>query len=405
MHIDRYNPTTAYSLIQTAGLTSTLDGSQGENRGLGRQQILANTDLEAIQLWLAQYEERPATRSDYEKEVMRFYVWVLVERNKPLSGVVYEDWNAYQDFMSNPTPAEQWVARSRGRTARGDVGYRPFKGPLAPTSQRHARTVISTLFGWLCEVGYLAGNPIAVSKRRKKVPKRSIERVLTAALWEAVLRTIEQYPATTVTEMRRQAQARWLVTLFYTTAIRTSEAGTTLMGDIFGVRDPRDGSTKHFLRVIGKGDKERTVPVTEALAAELRRYRTAFGLSPWPTEGEPVPLVFSLQTKSSFKQMTRQALYLQLKAIFSNAAATLEVTDPWGAETLRAASTHWLRHTAATEMLNAGADLRTVQDVLGHVNLSTTGQYSHVERLKVHRDLEGRHAVAWGNDPAQTQKP
>jgi integrase/recombinase XerD len=383
----------AYSLVSRARLRPELNGSQGENRGLGRQQIAANTDWEAITLWLAQYKDQPNTCSAYEKEVTRFFVWVLAMRRKPFSSVVYEDWEAYQDFMADPQPKADWV--SDKKHARGTPEYRPFAGPLSPASRKYAQTILWTLFEWLRGVGYLAGNPIIVNRRRGRTPKRAVTRLLTEDLWQTVISTIERYPRETVTEQRRYAQARWMVSLFYTTAIRSSEAANAMMGGLYSVRDPREGLMRHFLRVIGKGDKERSVPVSVAFIEEIRRYRRAFGLSEWPASGEAVPLVFSFHTKARFKPLTRQALYVQLKAIFIKASLALEVSDPAGAETLRTASTHWLRHTAATEMLNSGADLRTVQEVLGHASIATTGIYSHAESLRIHRDLEGKHQITW----------
>ena len=397
MSTDVQTPALAYSLIKSARLRPELDGSQGENRHIGRQQILANTDWDAIQLWLAQFVEQPNTFATYQKEVTRFFVWVLATRKKPFSSVAYEDWNAYRAFLTDPQPASEWVSTKKRPTARSAVEYRPFMGPLSPASQRLAQTVIWNLFEWLRSVGYLAGNPIIVNRRRGRVPTRSVERVLTLELWQSVIRSIEGYPRATELDTRRYAQARWVVSLFFTTAIRTSEATTARMGDIYSVLDPADGLLKFFLRVIGKGDKERSIPLSDAFAEEIRRYRRAFGLPAWPAPGEEVPLLFSLQTKTHLKPLTRKGMYSQLKALFAKASAELESENPAGAATLRSASTHWLRHTAATEMLNSGADLRTVQAVLGHASIATTGIYAHTEQLRTHRDLQGKHHPQWNN--------
>lgn len=395
MTFDLLDPTSAHLQVTRAQLRKELDGSRGENRGMGRQQIAANTDWDAIALWLAQYVGQSSTHAAYEKEVTRFLVWVLTTQHKPLSSVTYEDWTAYLAFLQDPQPAERWVSGSNRWAARGTSAYRPFRGPLSVASQRYAQRVLWNLFEWLRGVGYLAGNPIIVNRRRNKAPKRSIERVLTTDVWQAVIASIEEYPRDTPADQKRYAQARWAVSLFYTTAIRTTEAVNAQMGDLYSVPDPHDRSMRHFLRVIGKGDKERSVPITEAFLVELRRYRRMFGMSPMPRAGETTPLMFSLQTSTRIKPLARHALYQQLKAIFKKAADRLEPTDAAGAETLRAASTHWLRHTAATEMLNNGADLRSVQQVLGHASIATTGLYSHAEKLKTHRDLEGKHHVEW----------
>lgn len=393
----------AYALATHSQLRPELDGSQGANRGLGRAQITANTDWDAIKLWLSQYKENTRTFDSYEKEVTRFYVWVLTTRQKPFSAVTFEDWSAYLAFVANPQPADEWVSINRSK--RGSAQYRPFAGPLSPSSQRYAQTVLWSLFEWLRSVGYLAGNPIIIKRRRRQSDTRSISRALSAELWQTVLSTIEQYPRNAPVEVRRYAQARWLVSLFYFTGLRTSEACDTVMGAFFSLPDPQENCVRHFLRVIGKGDKERSVPVSDALASELSRYRQANKLSAWPSADDDTPLVFSLQSTQRLKPLTRQALYLQLKAIFKRAGESLDERSLAGARTLKEASTHWLRHTAATEMLNSGADLRTVQNVLGHASLATTGIYSHSERLRSHRDVSARQGPMWGREEPFSADP
>lgn len=388
------SPAQVYRQVTTASLHPELDGSQGENRGLGRAQVAANRDWDAIQLWLAQYPDGSPTRKAYEKEVTRFYVWVLSMRRKAFSSVVYEDWTAYDAFMADPQPAADWIGARRH--ARGTPDYRPFAGPLSLTSRNYARTVLWSLFEWLRSVGYLAGNPIILPPRQRRPAQASFQtRFLTEDLWQSVLSSIDRYPQDTLADQRRYAQARWLVTLFYLTGIRTSEAVNAAMGDFVSMPDPRTGQRLQFLYVVGKGSKPRQVPATRQLLDELSRYRRAFGLPDAPAPHEATPLVFSLQTRAGLKPLTRQTLYLAMKSIFQKAAETLRAIDPVGADTLLTASTHWLRHTAASDMLNKGIDPRTVQGTLGHKSLATTGIYSHQEALRLHRDIEGRHDMRW----------
>lgn len=391
-------PNQAFALALNATLPPSLDGSCGDNRGVGRQQIGANTDWEAIRLWLSQYVEQAKTYSAYEKEVVRFYIWVLASQGKPLSSVVYEDWEAYVAFLADPQPQSVWIGTKRGRHAKdGTVAkdYRPFAGPLAPTSIRYAQGVIWSMFEWLRSVGYLAGNPIIMNRKRHKRPTRSPSRFLNEEQWSAVLAAIEELPQTTASERRVYARWRWVAALFYMTGIRTAEAVNGTMAGFSIVRDRDEGRNRHFLTVIGKGDKERSIPLPDAFLPEISRYRTAFGLSAWPTQNEEMPLVFSLRTKTGYRKLTRQSIWALFKEIFEHAATVLGRRDPQGATKLLAASTHWMRHTAATDMLNAGADLRTVQAVLGHESLATTSIYSHAEDLKLHRDLDGKHTLKW----------
>lgn len=391
-------PNQAFALALNADLPPSLDGSAGVNRGEGRQQIAAQTDWEALRLWLGQYAEQERTYAAYEKEVVRFYIWVLASQGKPLSSVVFDDWQVYLAFLEDPQPRDVWVGTRRGRrTPDGNLSraYRPFAGPLGPASIRFAQGVIWAMFEWLRSVGYLAGNPIIVNRRRLRRPPRKQQRFLNDDQWAAVLAAIDELPQVTPIQRREYARRRWIVTLFYMTGIRTTEALESRMAAFNVVRDNEQGRNRHFLTVVGKGDKERSIPIPDTFLVEIRRLREAFGLTPWPSQNESIPLVFSMRTKTAFRPLTRQHLWRLFKEIFEHAASVLEVTDPHGAGKLREASTHWMRHTAATDMLNSGADLRTVQTVLGHASLTTTSIYSHTEDLKVHRDLEGRRRVDW----------
>lgn len=378
--------------LERLALSTSHDGSQGTNRALGRAQIAANTDSAALSLWLEQFRDNPRTYASFEKEASRFYQWVLVARNKPLSSITFEDWTAYYNFMADPQPAADWVSLKRYR--KDNVQYRPFAGPLAPASQRYAQSVIQSLFSWLTSVGYLSGNPIIVRRRRKGQGQRSVTRLLPDEAWEAVLTSIEAYPRATPLDGRRYAQARWAVCLLYLTGMRASEASAATQGDLHAVRDPETQDLRYFIRVVGKGDKERSIPASAALLKERESYLRAHSLSESTQGFAEIPLIFSTQFLKRFKKLSRHSLYLILKSIFSGAADAIGERSPEMAGLLERASTHWLRHTAATALLNSGADIRVVQEVLGHASLTTTGIYSHTEALRSHREVDAKQTVS-----------
>ncbi|NMG30627.1 hypothetical protein [Aromatoleum evansii] len=130
-----------------------LDGHDGKFR-LPRKmcRIAADSDLGAVMLWLARYEDRPSTYRCYRREVERLLNWALVERKLAMSSLTEEDFAAYEYFLLRPHPPERWITTSKRE--RSDAAWLPFAGPLCARSRRIAISVLSQLTDWLREVGY-----------------------------------------------------------------------------------------------------------------------------------------------------------------------------------------------------------------------------------------------------------
>ena len=127
------------------------------------------------------------------------------------------------------------------------------------------------------------------------------------------------------------------------------------------------------LRVFGKGSKERLVPMGEEAIAWVERYSKE--ARPFLLDGKPSDVLFpSLRGV----QMTRQTFWHRIKHQ-ARAAGIAKSLSP-----------HTLRHAFATHLLNHGADLRVVQMLLGHSDLSTTQIYTHVARARL-QELHARH--------------
>jgi integrase/recombinase XerD len=382
------------SPIESLRLPDVLDGSLGLNRAIGnRPQISATTDVEAIRAWLARFADTKTTFDSYRKEAERLLLWSTNELGKPVSSLTHEDFLVYQHFLSDPQPAERWVMHKR-KVGRHDPEWRPFAGPLSPTSQRQAMIILNAMFSWLVNAGYLAGNPLSLSRQRQRKAKPRMTRFLDEDIWSEVKLTIEGMQRETNREREHYHRVRWLFSLFYITGIRISEVIQNSMGGFFLLKD-KDGEYRWWLEVTGKGDKTRIVPATDDLMNELKRYRREMGLSALPTEGETVPLLLPIGGKQRF--MTRAAVHMILKQIFSMTAERLKLRGPehkHQAQRLLAASAHWMRHTAGSNMA-ASMDIRHVRDNLGHESITTTNIYLHSEDDQRHQDTEEKHKLNW----------
>ena len=119
----------ALASIESIHIPSNLDGSVGINRATGnRPQITANTDADAIKVWLARFADTKTTFDNYRKEAERLLLWSVVELGKPLSSLSHEDFLVYQRFLADPQPSERWIMLRR-KVARADPAWRPWIAP------------------------------------------------------------------------------------------------------------------------------------------------------------------------------------------------------------------------------------------------------------------------------------
>ena len=377
-------------------LSIACDGSQGTNRvSDGRSQLAARNDIEAINAWLARFTGSQHTFDSYRKEAERLLLWATLSQRKPVSSLTHEEMLAYQRFLADPQPAAQWVMPPGRKVARAHPDWRPFAGPLGQASQRQSVIILNAMFSWLVSAGYLAGNPLSLSRQRTRRTTARVTRYLSEEVWADVKTSIQAMPQSTSREREHYRRVRWLFSLLYGCGLRISEVTQNTMGGFFCRHDGR-GENRWWLEITGKGDKKRTVPVTSELMGELVGYRREKNLPPFPAVGEATPLVLPLGHQQ--RHLTRAAIHSIIKTVFSMAAQRIRNRGPeleWQAEQLERASAHWLRHTAGSHMANKQSDLRHVRDTLGHESLTTTNIYLHSTDDARHEETEKHHKLGW----------
>ncbi len=382
--------------LENVALSVALDGSHGSNRATGnRPQIAATNDIDAIKAWLARFHDTKTTFDNYRKEAERLLLWSTIQLGKALSSLTHEDLLMYQVFLDNPQPATRWIMRGGRKFARAHPEWRPFAGPLSPASRRQAFIILNTLFSWLVNAGYLAGNPLSLSRQKSRKSKPRVTRFLEDRLWSEVKLTIEQMSKETDRHREHYFRLRWLFSLMYLCGLRISEIVENSMGSFLRRRD-KDGEDQWWLEVLGKGDVLRIVPATSELMVELARYRREKGLSAAPVPGESIPLLLPIGDQR--RHLTRGGLHAIIKTVFEQTAARLRMKGEdfqADADLIMTASAHWLRHTAATDMANGNVDLLFVRDNLGHSSISTTDIYLHALDDERHAATEKNHKVNW----------
>lgn len=208
----------------------------------------------------------------------------------------------------------------------------------------------------------------------ERVSNNAVDLLSSPALWQRIPQVLSPEAVNKLLtaprgDERFYLRDRALLEALYATGSRASEVVGLKMEDLF-----LDGG---FCKCLGKGSKQRVVPLGEPAVAALRTYLTV--LRPRLIRSNPdVPWVF---VSRAGKMLTREMLWMLVKKYVSRAGLHSKV------------SPHTLRHSFATHLLSGGADLRTVQELLGHANIRTTQHYTHVDRdrLKsIHRRFHPR---------------
>jgi tyrosine recombinase XerC len=220
-------------------------------------------------------------------------------------------------------------------------------------------SAVRSLFAYLNREGVLSADPAAVIATPRLDAR--LPRLVPGDILAALLETPD---AGTPRGMRDRA----IIELLYATGVRVSELVGIDLGDV----DRSSG----LVRVTGKGDKQRILPLHREAIARIEAYVRQGRPTMRPRVEEPALFVNRNGTRLTDGGVRRLlATHLRTLGVVSG------ITP------------HVLRHTFATHLLEAGADLRTVQELLGHVALSTTQIYTHlgVQRLqRVHKDAHPR---------------
>ncbi|MEO8352334.1 MAG: site-specific tyrosine recombinase/integron integrase [Chthoniobacteraceae bacterium] len=276
-----------------------------------------------------------------------FFAWLEVEKNvSPRTLKNYR--HALAEFR-NAIPEMGWKELTPDHFRR--FLFACAKRGLAKPTQRLHFAALRTFYRFLAERHGLKTNPlqqVRLPKLEKKLPlvltAKQIEELLSAPL------RVEKQPQAPAWMPARDAA---IMELFYSSGLRLAELVSLDVSsvDIFS----------ESVRVLGKGRKERVVPVGQPALEGIQKYRHAAGVQAGP-----------LFISKLRRRLTPDNVWLVLKRYLRHTSIPVQV------------SPHKLRHSFATHLLDAGADLRSVQSLLGHASLSTTQIYTHVsvERLK-----------------------
>lgn len=236
------------------------------------------------------------------------------------------------------------------------IDYLAVSTKLSKRSQARLLSSLRSYLGWCVLEGRISDNPCDL------VDSPKLGRYLPDVLSEdEVVSIIESVDISTWQGKRDKA----ILELLYGCGIRVSEAVGLKISCLY--------FEEGFVRVIGKGDKERLVPVGEMAAEAVNAY---LDVRPDPAGTSFDDILF---LNRFGKSLSRQSMFMMVKrqALLADVRATI--------------SPHTFRHSFATHLVENGADLRAVQEMLGHENITTTEIYTHVDSATWHKEVMDHH--------------
>lgn len=271
--------------------------------------------------------------------------------------------NTLSAYRSDLSQFGQWLGEEGAGTLL-EVRREQIQGYLAhrlecrrsPRSTARLLSSLRRFYTWLRREQRVAEDPTALIEAPRL--GRSLPRSLSETEVEALL----QAPDTATPKGLRD---RCMLEVLYATGLRVSELVNLQVAQL--------NSQQGVVRVTGKGQKERLVPLGEEALGWLQRYLQE--VRPGVLNGKVADAVFLSNRRQS---MTRQTFWHLIKG-YARQAGIEKPLSP-----------HTLRHAFATHLLNHGADLRVVQMLLGHSDLSTTQIYTHIARARL-QELHAQH--------------
>jgi len=319
------------------------DGEAGEAEA-GRRPGLREVPPEVVAEWWASFEGFLAGERRLSRYTVRNYRQAFEDFYRWLASPGVDLWGRGLDALG-PRDLRDWVIeRTQGHGGLDAIDRR--------TLHNHA-SGLRTFFKFWIKRGRLRKNPllgVPLPKLEKRLPKFLTEEQMTALL-AAPMRLLENEAIDAHTAWRD----RLAMELLYGGGLRVSEA----TGLDHGAVDKQSG----VARVLGKGRKERLCPLGKVALAVLNKFAAEFA----PDRSPAAPVL----ANRDGSRMTVGEVQRMLKRHLAAAGLPLDLTP------------HKLRHSYATHLLNAGADLRLVQELLGHAQLATTQVYTHVSMARL----------------------
>lgn len=358
--------------------------------------------------FLLSYRGSLDTFNAYRREIERLLQWVWLIANKSLPQIKKQDFEQYLQFCKKPL--KSWIGLhkvprfiNKNTKRLPNPNWRPFVVTVAKkdftaiddldkNSYQLSRkafkeifAVCQSFYNYLLQENYVDINPVAQIRQKTKYftaqNTKFVIRKLSDLQWSFVIEAAESM-ANSNPENERLL---FIMNALYSLYLRISELAATSrwepqMRDFY-----RDTNSNWWFKTVGKGNKERSIPVSNDLLKALKRYRKHLGLTALPSSQEQTPLLY--KNKGQGPIASTKTIRNLVQQCFDYAIERMKrdgfIED---AEELKSATVHWLRHTGISNDIKF-RPREHVRDDAGHSSSSITDKYIDV-------DLQERHLSA-----------
>jgi len=300
-----------------------------------------------------------------KEEINNFLNYLAVEKgfSKNTVAAYHNDLNQLANFVEEDTAKRGFTPLWSSFDRQGMLSYLLNLKERGYAATTKARKVAATR----SFSKFLVAEGIVKEDPTEKLDSPKVGKALPKPISHSQAMLLIEQPAKLSTPEAKRDKA--MLELLYASGMRVSELVSLNLGDV----DTEGGSVRCF----GKGNKERIIPIAPRAALTIKEYLQE--ARPRITQNESEKALF-LNRRG--ERLTRQGFWQILKGYAKSAGLDTEITP------------HTLRHSFATHMLSGGADLRSVQELLGHANISTTQVYTHLTREHIRRTYDKSHPRA-----------
>jgi len=300
-----------------------------------------------------------------KEDVNSFLNYLTVEKGLSQNTVEAYRNDLYQlaSFVEEEAPKQDSIPSWAGFNRQGLLSYllNLKERNYAATTVARKVAAAKSFFSFMVAEGKIKDDPT------QNIGSPSIGKSLPKPISISQVRLLLEQPAKLSTLEAKRDKA--MLELLYATGMRVTELVSLNLGDV----DTEGG----YVRCFGKGHKERLIPIYDRAAGAVKEYTEE--TRPQLAHNKDKPALF-LNPRG--ERLTRQGFWQKLKEYAKSANLDTQI------------SPHTLRHSFATHMLSGGANLRSVQELLGHANISTTQVYTHLTTEHVRRTYEKSHPRA-----------